>query len=120
MQIQIDKRDSNIIYTGSQFGVYYRIDNNSQKRYFIKPKHDLGEKKLRFNWQTPILLSPSQSRHPLYIGSNKLHISLNKGDDWSFNSKDLTKGLKKGNVPYGTLTAIDESIFKFGKISSWF
>ena len=66
MQIQIDKRDSNIIYTGSQFGVYYRLDNNSQKRYFIKPKHDLGEKKLRFNWQTPILLSPSQSRHPLF------------------------------------------------------
>ena len=50
------------------------------------------------------------------MGSNKLHISLNKGDDWSFDSKDLTKGLKKGNVPYGTLTAIDESIFKFGKI----
>ena len=24
--------------------------------------------------------------------------------------------MKKGNVPYGTLTAIDESIFKFGKI----
>ena len=115
MQIQIDKRDSNIIYTGSQFGVYYRLDNNSQKRYFIKPKHDLGEKKLRFNWQTPILLSP-HNQDILYMGSNKLHISLNKGDDWSFDSKDLTKGLKKGNVPYGTLTAIDESIFKFGKI----
>ncbi len=115
MQIQIDKRDSNIIYTGSQFGVYYRLDNNSQKRYFIKPKHDLGEKKLRFNWQTPILLSP-HNQDILYMGSNKLHISLNKGDDWSFDSEDLTKGLKKGNVPYGTLTTIDESIFKFGKI----
>ena len=115
MQIQIDRRDSNIIYTGSQFGVYYRLDNNSNKRYYIKPKHDLGEKKLRFNWQSPILLSP-HNQDILYFGSNKLHISYNKGDLWSFKSKDLTKGLKKGNVPYGTLTAIDESIFKFGKI----
>ena len=115
MQIQIDRRDSNIIYTGSQFGVYYRLDNNSNKRYYIKPKHDLGEKKLRFNWQSPILLSP-HNQDIFYFGSNKLHISYNKGDLWSFKSKDLTKGLKKGNVPYGTLTAIDESIFKFGKI----
>ena len=115
MQIQIDRRDSNIIYTGSQFGVYYRIDNNTNKRFFIKPKHDLGEQKLRFNWQSPILLSP-HIQDILYFGSNKLHISLNKGDQWSFSSKDLTKGIKKGNVPYGTLTAIDESIFKFGKL----
>ena len=50
------------------------------------------------------------------MGSNKLHISLNKGDEWSLKSKDLTKGIKIGNVPYGTLTTIDESIFKFGKI----
>ena len=115
MQIQIDRRDSNIIYTGSQFGVYYRIDNNTNKRFFIKPKHDLGEQKLRFNWQSPILISP-HNQDILYFGSNKLHISLNKGDQWSFSSKDLTKGIKKGNVPYGTLTAIDESIFKFGKL----
>jgi hypothetical protein len=29
---------------------------------------------------------------------------------------DLTKGVKQGNVPYGTLSTIDESIFKFGKL----
>lgn len=115
MQIQIDNRDSNIIYTGYQFGSYFRIDNNLSRRYYIKPKHDLGENKLRFNWQTPILLS-YHNQDILYFGSNKLHVSLNKGDDWSFKSRDLTKGLKKGNVPYGTLTTIDESIFKFGKI----
>ena len=113
MQVQIDSRDSNIIYTGSQFGVYYRINNS--KRTYIKPKHDLGESPLRFNWQTPILLS-SHNQDILYLGSNKLHTSFNRGDKWSFKSKDLTNGIKKGNVPYGTLSSIDESIFKFGKI----
>ena len=116
MQVQIDRRDSNIIYTGSQFGVYYRINNNNGKRHYIKPKHDLGESPLRFNWQTPILLSP-HNQDIFYLGSNKLHVSLNKGDDWSFNSIDLTKGVKLGNVPYGTLSTIDESIFKFGKLA---
>ena len=115
MQVQIDRRDSNIIYTGSQFGVYYRINKNNGKRHYIKPKHDLGESPLRFNWQTPILLSP-HNQDIFYLGSNKLHVSLNKGDDWSFNSIDLTKGVKLGNVPYGTLSTIDESIFKFGKL----
>ena len=52
----------------------------------------------------------------MYLGSNKLHVSYNRGDKWSFKSKDLTNGIKKGNVPYGTLSSIDESIFKFGKL----
>ena len=115
MQVQIDKRNSDIIYTGSQFGVYFRLNKKTGKRNYLKPKHDLGESPLRFNWQSPILLSP-HNQDIFYMGSNKLHISLNQGDDWSFKSIDLTKGIKSGNVPYGTLSAIDESIFKFGKL----
>ena len=45
-----------------------------------------------------------------------VHRSFNKGDTWTDISNDLTKGGKKGNVPYGTLTCIDESTFNFGKI----
>ena len=115
MQVQIDNRDSNIIYTGSQFGVYFRLNKKTGKRHYLKPKHDLGESPLRFNWQTPILLS-LHNQDIFYLGSNKLHVSLNKGDDWTFKSMDLTKGVKQGNVPYGTLSTIDESIFKFGKL----
>jgi len=115
MQVQIDNRNTDIIYTGSQFGVYYRLNNKTGKRTYIKPKHDLGESPLRFNWQTPILLSP-HNQDILYMGSNKLHASYDKGDNWSFKTKDLTKGIKKGNVPYGTITSIDESVFKFGKL----
>ena len=115
MQIQIDNRDSNVVYTGSQFGVYYRLNIGDGSRKYIKPKHDLGESPLRFNWQTPILLS-SHNQDILYFGSNKLHISYDRGDNWSFKSPDLTKGIKKGNVPYGTITTIDESVFKLGKL----
>ena len=115
MQIQIDNRNPDIIYTGYQFGTYFRINNETGETKYIKPIHDLGENKLRFNWQTPILLS-THNQDIVYLGSNRLHTSLDKGDNWISKSMDLTKGIKKGNVPYGTLTSVDESIFKFGKI----
>lgn len=115
MQIEIDKRDKTTVYTGFQFGNYYRIDTKTEKRTPIQPKHELGETPLRFNWQTPIHLS-KHHQDILYFGSNKLHRSLNKGDDWITISADLTLGGKKGNVAYGTLTTIAESPFQFGML----
>jgi len=113
MQIQIDKRNSNIVYTGYQFGNYYRLDLEKNKNKYIQPKHKLGNRPYRFNWQTPILLS-THNQDILYLGSNYLHRSFNQGNDWEIISKDLTTGGKKGNVSYGTLTTIAESPFQFG------
>ena len=112
MQVQVDDRNPNIVYTGYQFGNYFRIDRKGKSKY-IQPKHGLGENPYRFNWQTPILLS-KHNQDILYLGGNKLHRSMNKGDDWDTISDDLTSGGKKGNVAYGTLTTISESPFQFG------
>ena len=117
MQVQVDKRNSNIVYTGFQFGNYYRLALNEDKTTRIQPKHELGEEPYRFNWQTPILLS-AHNQDILYLGSNKLHRSLNQGDTWEVISGDLTQGGKKGNVAYGTLTTISESPLKFGLVYS--
>ena len=81
MQIQIDHRNPSKIITGYQFGNYYRLDLDKKKRSSIKPKHKLGEAPLRFNWQTPVLLSP-HNQDILYLGSNKLHRSFDQGDHW--------------------------------------
>ncbi|WP_324024651.1 glycosyl hydrolase [Maribacter sp. BPC-D8] len=113
MQVQVDSRNANIVYTGYQFGNYFRIDLENDQRTYIQPKHELGETPYRFNWQSPILLSP-HNQDILYMGSNKLHRSLNKGDTWETISGDLTQGGKKGNVAFGTLATISESPFKFG------
>lgn len=113
MQVQVDDRNPSIVYTGSQFGNYFRLDRSKGERIYIQPKHVLGEAPYRFNWQTPILLS-KHNQDILYLGSNKLHRSLDKGDTWETVSDDLTTGGEKGNVPYGTLTTISESPFQFG------
>ena len=115
MEIQIDKRNPNIVFTGYQFGFYSRLDLDSGKRKSIKPSHELGESPYRFNWQTPILLSP-HNQDVLYLGSNFLHKSTDQGDNWENISEDLTNGGKKGNVPYGTITTISESPIKEGVI----
>ena len=75
----------------------------------------LGEKPLRFNWQTPILLS-KHNQDVLFYGSNRLYRSLNKGDTLIAMSGDQTNGRVSGNVPYGTLTTISESPLRFGLI----
>lgn len=115
MQVQVDSRDSNIVYTGYQFGNYYRINRKTGASKRLNIKHSLGENPYRFNWQTPILLS-KHNEDILYLGGNKLMRSMNKGDDWQAISNDLTNGGKKGNVAYGTLTSISESPFQFGLI----
>jgi photosystem II stability/assembly factor-like uncharacterized protein len=116
MQAQADTRDNATVYSGSQFGFYGRYNKErrgSQK--FLRPQHELGEKPLRFNWQTPILLS-KHNQDVLYYGSNRLYRSLNKGDTMIPMSADQTNGRVTGNVPYGTLTTLTESPLRFGLI----
>ena len=115
MQTEIDYRDNETVYTGSQFGNYARINTRTGDRKRITPSHKLGERPYRWNWETPIYLS-RHNQDILYMGSNKFHRSLNKGDDFETLSTDLTNGGIKGNVSYGTLTTIIESSIKFGLI----
>jgi len=113
MQVQVDDRNPDIVFTGYQFGNYFRINRETGDMKYIQPKHTLGENPYRFNWQTPIHLS-RHNQDILYFGGNKLHRSLNQGDTWETISGDLTTGGKKGNVAYGTIATISESPFQFG------
>ncbi len=113
MHVQIDDRNNDLVYTGFQFGNYFRINRKEGKPVYIQPKHELGDSPYRFNWQTPILLS-KHNQDILYLGGNKLMRSMNQGEDWEAISDDLTQGGKAGNVAYGTLTSISESPFQFG------
>ncbi|MEW6467600.1 MAG: glycosyl hydrolase [Bacteroidota bacterium] len=115
MQVQVDTRDNTTVYTGYQFGNYFRINKNTGETKYITPQHDLGERPYRWNWQSPILIS-KHNQDIIYMGSNHFHRSMNKGDDFKTLSGDLTNGGKKGDVTYGTLTTIDESPLKFGLI----
>ncbi len=115
MQVVVDSRDNSTVYTGFQFGNYYRINSKTKKRSRITPRHKLGDAPFRWNWEAPIALSP-HNEDIVYFGSNRFHRSMNQGNDFETLSGDLTNGGKKGDVSYGTLTTISESTLQFGLI----
>ncbi len=115
MQVQVDTRTNDVLYVGSQFGFYGRQNRTTGERISIRPRHELGEKPLRFNWQTPILLSP-HNQDIFYYGANRLYRSMDQGANLQPISPDLTGGGQAGDVPYGTLTTISESPLRFGLI----
>ena len=115
MQVAVDTRDNATVYTGFQFGNYFRLNTKTRDRKYITPKHELGDRPLRWNWQSPIQIS-THNQDIIYFGSNKLHRSMNNGDEFMEISGDLTTGGKKGDVAFSTLTSIHESPLKFGLI----
>ena len=110
MYVQVHPENSNLIYTGLQFGNYWRIENKRPTR--ITPRHELGEDPLRFNWRTPLIMS-KHNPDILYFGAQRLYRSLDRGDTWVAISDDLTKNLPQGNVPYSTIASFAESPLDF-------
>ncbi len=108
---QPDPNDSRWLYNESQFGSIQRFDQKLGIRRSIRPSRKEGEPALRFNWNAPILISPHNSQ-VIYFGSNILHRSMNRGDDWQDISPDLTTNdpeKLKGNIEYCVITSIAES-----------
>jgi len=111
MYNQIDPTDSRWLYNDYQNGNIQRVDQKTGIRKNIKPTRKKGEPPLRFNWNSPILISPHNSQ-VIYLGGNVLFRSLNRGDDWQEISPDLTINdpeRNKGNIENGTITSIVES-----------
>ena len=115
MQVQVDWRDNKTVYSGSQFGFYSRQNLVTKERKVVRPSRDLGDPAIRYNWQSPILIS-RHNQDVFYFGSNKFHRSMSKGDSLVTLSTDLTTDPIQGDVPFGTLTTISESPIRFGLI----
>ena len=111
MQVAIDPRDGTT-YTGYQFGYYRRDGKNAGE---VRPREKLGEPALRYNWNTPVVLS-SHNPDVVYFGANKLFRSFNQGKTWTAISDDLTASTERGNVPFATITSVSESSKQFGLI----
>lgn len=115
MQIAIDPRDNNRVFTGYQFGQYAIVNQQGQSIEYVHPTHALGETPLRWNWQTPILISSHQP-DVMYICSNKVHRSTDGGKTFKTLSEDLTRNTQFGDVSFGTLTSISESTSHMGHL----
>ena len=84
-----DPADSNYVYAESQGGFVGRVNRFTLEGRLIKPEPNYGEGKLRFNWNTPIHISPNE-KGTIYIGAQFLFRSRDHGQSWERISPDLT------------------------------
>ncbi|PYX56963.1 MAG: sialidase [Acidobacteria bacterium] len=84
-----DPSDPAYIYAEAQGGEIGRINRYTHEARSIKPLPQYREKKLRFNWNTPIHMSPNE-KGTIYIGAQFLFRSRNHGQSWDRISPDLT------------------------------
>lgn len=123
----IDPQDPNIIYAESQQGYLQRFDRRTGESVRIQPQPAAGEEAFRFNWDSPILISPHDHQR-LYFASQYLHRSDDRGNSWKKVSPDLSRDRNRYTLPtmgrvhsidagydlyamsqYGNITSIDES-----------
>ncbi len=115
-QCQCDLNDSDTVYAESQWGGLRRIDLRGANDTDIKPRPKRNDPAYRFNWSSPILVSPHNLR-TVYFGGNHLFQSTNRGDNWDAISPDLTRGEPGPNKYAGhTITTIAESPLKAGML----
>jgi photosystem II stability/assembly factor-like uncharacterized protein len=83
-----DPADSHTVYAESQGGYIARVDRKTGNGRDIQPKAGYHEK-LRFNWNAPIAVSPTVEG-TVYLGSQFLFRSRDRGNTWERISPDLT------------------------------
>ena len=93
----VDPEDTNILYSLWQYGGLVRYDKRTGETVDIKPRHGKGEPPLRFNWDSPLILSP-HSRTRLYFAAQQLFRSDDRGDNWRAVSPDLTAQIDRNKL----------------------
>jgi len=89
-QPAIDPTNPDIIYSSLQQCNYWRVDRGSGEVLPIRPVPGAGEPEDRWNWDGPILISKHDPAR-LYVASQRLWRSDDRGDSWRAVSGDLTR-----------------------------
>jgi len=94
---QVDPDDPNTVYSESQYGGLARFDRRTGERVEIQPQPAPGEEPFRWNWDSPLMLSPHNGKR-LYFAAQKLFRSDDRGDSWTAVSPDLTRKIDRSRL----------------------
>ncbi|MEM0999763.1 MAG: glycosyl hydrolase [Bacteroidota bacterium] len=126
-ETQVDPTNPNLIYAQWQYGGLVRYDRQSGERIGIKPQPGKGEAAYRWNWDSPLLISPHDPK-TLFFCANKVFKTEDRGNTWQAISPDLTRQIdrnqlkvmgevqspdvvmkNKSTTIYGNIVTIDQS-----------
>jgi photosystem II stability/assembly factor-like uncharacterized protein len=116
----VDPTDPSIIYVESQNGSVSRLELKTGERKSIKPEARPGEKRYRFDWNSPIVISPHNNR-TIYLAGNRVFRSPDRGNTWT-RSEDLSKDQDReklsimGALPDKNTLSRHDGVETFGQV----
>jgi photosystem II stability/assembly factor-like uncharacterized protein len=113
-----DPADYRIAYSESQDGNMTRLDRVTGESIPIRPQPAPGEQPYRWNWDTPLVMSPHDPR-VLYAAANKMFRSADRGISWTAISGDLTSNANREDIATMGVKGSDVNISKNDGIQAW-
>ncbi|MBX9625162.1 MAG: hypothetical protein K2X82_15250 [Gemmataceae bacterium] len=113
---KVDPTDPNTVYSTLQYGALCRYDRRTGQRVQIQPQAAPGQAPLRWNWDSPLTLSPHDPKR-LYFAANILFRSDDRGDSWRPVSPDLTRQLDRDKLAVMGKVWGPDAVFKHGSTS---
>ncbi len=117
-ETQVDPTDPSIVYSQYQYGGLARYDRRTGEVLWIQPIEQAGEMGLRWNWDSPLVISP-HSPTRLYFAANALFRSDDRGATWTRVSPDLTRQIDRNTLPIMGKVWAPEAINKHGNTAIW-
>ena len=103
----VDPTNSDIVYSQSQYGGLVRYDRASGEQVDIQPQEEPGEAAHRWNWDSPIIISP-HSPTRIYYACQRLYRSDDRANSWTAVSGDLSRQIDPNSLPiFGAIQSID-------------
>jgi photosystem II stability/assembly factor-like uncharacterized protein len=115
---QVDWENPDIVYAQAQHGWLVRYDRKTGERVMIKPVELANEPALRWNWDSPLVVSSHDSKR-IYFGANKIYRSDDRGNNWRLISPDLSRQIDRNTLPYMDKVWSVDAVKKNTSTSIW-
>lgn len=122
--VAFDPEDPSICYMEFQNGFVFRYDRRSNEVLDIQPQPEPGEPPNRWNWDTPIVISPHNNKR-LYVASQRVWRSEDRGNSWTAVSPDLSRNQNRYEMEInGRVWSVDDlydsrAMSLYGNISTF-
>jgi photosystem II stability/assembly factor-like uncharacterized protein len=129
---RVEPGNPDVVYSEWQHGGLIRYDRKTGEALDIKPRAAPGDEGLRWNWDSPLVLSPHKATR-LYFAAQRIFKSEDRGDSWTPISGDLSRRLDRDSLQvmgrwwsidavakhastsvFGNVVALDESPLQEG------
>ncbi len=116
--VAFDPTDPEIFYLEYQVGNSFRYNMRTMELIDIKPMAAPDEPVERWNWDAPIIISPHSSER-IYVTSQRVWRSDDKGNSWTAVSPDLTRNQNRYELPFiGRVWSVDD-LYDAGAMSQY-